>query len=102
MVIPKQVTGSTESGERVALAELWSRRHATKFNSVPYVIQRAAAAAFSPEGAKQTGDQVLYYMENARLIREGLRKAGYTVFGGEHAPYVWVRTPEGLSSWTNA
>ncbi len=99
MVIPKSVDGTTAAGDRVSLGQLWSRRHATKFNSVPYVIQRAAAATFSPEGAKQTGDQVAYYLENARLIGEGLRAAGHTVFGGEHAPYVWIRTPDGLSSW---
>ena len=98
-VIPSQCTGTTASGERVALRDLWSRRHATKFNSVPYVIQRAAAAAFTPEGRKQTGEQVAFYMENARRIREGLGNAGLTVFGGEHAPYIWMRTPEGLSSW---
>jgi LL-diaminopimelate aminotransferase len=62
-------------------------------------VQRAAAAAFSPEGLKQTAEQVAYYMENARRIREGLSAAGFSVFGGEHAPYVWLRTPQGLSSW---
>jgi len=99
MVIPKTVMGSTASGERVSLNQLWGRRHATKFNSVPYVIQRAAAATYTPEGQKQTQEQVRYYMENARLIREGLAQAGFTVFGGEHAPYIWMRTPDGQTSW---
>ncbi|MEM7410788.1 MAG: LL-diaminopimelate aminotransferase [Myxococcota bacterium] len=98
-VVPKALSGSTAGGERVSLHGLWSRRHATKFNSVPYVIQRAAAAVFTPEGAKQTGEQVAYYMANAEALRSGLGAAGFTCFGGEHAPYVWVETPEGLSSW---
>ncbi|MBW2275329.1 MAG: LL-diaminopimelate aminotransferase [Deltaproteobacteria bacterium] len=98
-VVPRELTGTTASGERVGLNELWGRRHATKFNSVPYVIQRAAAAALSDEGLAQTGEQVSYYMENARRIREGLAAAGFTVFAGEHAPYIWMRTPGGLSSW---
>jgi len=98
-VIPKQLSGSTRAGQRVSLADLWNRRHATKFNSVPYVIQRGAAAAFSPEGRAQTADQVSYYMENAQRICRGLQAAGFSVFGGEHAPYIWMRTPGGLSSW---
>lgn len=99
MVIPKTVTGTTASGERVPLNQLWGRRHATKFNSVPYVIQRAAAASFSPEGKAQTEQQVRHYMDNAKLIREGLAAANFTVFGGEHAPYIWMRTQEGQTSW---
>jgi LL-diaminopimelate aminotransferase len=98
-VVPKALTGSTSGGERVSLNGLWARRHATKFNSVPYVIQRAAAAVFSPEGAKQTREQVAYYMANARTLRDGLGAAGLTLFGGEHAPYIWVKTPAGMSSW---
>jgi len=98
-VIPKEVTGTTASGERVPLHGLWSRRHATKFNGVPYVIQRAAAAVYTPEGRKQTAEQVAYYMANAQAIRRGLGTAGFRCFGGEHAPYVWVRTPNGRSSW---
>ena len=78
------------------LRELWARRQATKFNGVPYVVQRAAAAVHSPEGRKQTAEQVAYYMENARRLREGLGAAGFSVFGGEHAPYIWMRTPSGL------
>ncbi len=98
-VIPKAVTGATSSGERIPLARLWNRRHATKFNAVPYPIQRAAEAVFSPEGRKQTREQVAFYMENARLLREGLGAAGFRVFGGEHAPYIWLEVPERGSSW---
>ena len=98
-VIPKELTGATASGERVSFHALWSRRHATKFNSVPYVIQRAAEAVYTADGQKQTLEQVAFYLENARVLREGLGGAGFTVFGGVHAPYLWMRTPSGLSSW---
>jgi LL-diaminopimelate aminotransferase len=98
-VVPKALTGSTAAGERVPLNGLWLRRHSTKFNGVPYVVQRAAAAVFTPEGRKQTREQIDYYMANAAHVRQGLGSAGITCFGGEHAPYVWVRTPQGLSSW---
>jgi LL-diaminopimelate aminotransferase len=98
-VVPKELTGVTASGDRASLHALWSRRVSTKFNSVPYVIQRAAEAVFSNEGAKQTAEQVAYYMSNAGLLRTGLSAAGFRVFGGEHAPYIWMRTPEGTASW---
>ncbi|MBW2231750.1 MAG: LL-diaminopimelate aminotransferase [Deltaproteobacteria bacterium] len=99
MVVPKAATGKNARGESVSLNTLWGRRHSTKFNGVPYVIQRAAAAAFSEQGATQTAEQVSYYMENARRIREGLSTAGFTVYAGEHAPYIWMKTPQALSSW---
>ena len=98
-VVPKALTGTTAAGDRVPLRTLWARRQSTKYNGVPYFVQRAAEAVFSPEGRKQTGEQVAYYMANAGRLREGLRAAGFTVFGGEHAPYIWIRTPEGVSSW---
>jgi LL-diaminopimelate aminotransferase len=98
-VIPSGVTGTTPGGERVALQSLWSRRQSTKFNGVPYVIQRGAEAVHSPEGKKQTAEQVAYYMENARRLREGLGAAGFAVFGGVHAPYIWMRVPSGTTSW---
>ena len=98
-VVPRELTGSSASGERISLNRLWARRQSTKFNSVPYLVQRAAAAVYSPEGSKQTGEQVAYYMENARQIREGLTASGFKVFAGIHAPYIWIRTPDGLSSW---
>ncbi len=99
-VIPRDVTGTTASGERVPLRELWARRQATKFNGVPYVVQRAAEAVFSDEGRKQTREQVEFYLENARLLREGLGAAGLEVHGGVHAPYLWLGTPDGMPSWT--
>jgi LL-diaminopimelate aminotransferase len=98
-VIPRELTGTTQGGERVPLRELWARRQTTKFNGVPYVVQRAAEAVFSEEGRKQTEQQIEHYMENARLLRAGLASAGFEVFGGEHAPYLWLATLGGLSSW---
>ena len=98
-VVPKALTGKAANGERVPLRDLWARRMATKFNGVPYIVQRAAAAGFSDAGRKQTAEQVAHYMENARLIREGLQAAGFTAYAGEHAPYIWLRTPEGTTSW---
>ena len=98
-VVPRELVGEDAGGEPVPLHDLWSRRQATKFNEVPYAIQRAAAAVFSPEGQEQTGHQVAYYMDNARRIREGLEAAGFEVFGGQNAPYIWLGTPGGLSSW---
>jgi LL-diaminopimelate aminotransferase len=75
------------------------RRQTTKFNGVSYPIQKAAAAIFTPEGAKAIQANIAYYMENAKLIREGLKAAGYTVYGGVNAPYIWLKTPQGLDSW---
>ncbi len=98
-VVPKECTGTTAAGERVPLRELWARRMSTKFNGVPYVVQRAAEAVVKPEGRKQTDEQVAFYRENARRLRTGLGAAGFTVFGGVHAPYIWLRTAGGLSSW---
>jgi LL-diaminopimelate aminotransferase len=98
-VVPKEVTGRTASGERVALNSLWLRRQSTKFNAVPYVIQKGAAAVYTEEGQSQIKALVDFYMENARIIRTGLKSAGLTVYGGENAPYIWLKTPDGLSSW---
>jgi len=98
-VVPKECTGSTAAGERVPLRELWARRMSTKFNGVPYVVQRAAEAVVKPDGRKQADEQVAFYRENAHRLREGLAAAGFTVFGGVHAPYIWLRTAGGLSSW---
>jgi len=99
MVVPKTVTGVGADGARVSLNALWARRHTTKFNGASYVVQRGAAAAYSPEGLAQTTAQIAFYMENARLLREGLAAAGFTVFGGVHAPYIWMRTQGGATSW---
>lgn len=93
-VIPKEL----KSGD-VMLNSLWARRHGTKFNGAPYIIQRAGEAIYTEEGKRQTKEQVAYYMKNARVIREGLRGAGYTVSGGVNAPYIWLKTPDNMTSW---
>jgi len=98
-VVPKELHGRASTGERVSLNALWLRRQSTKFNGVPYVIQRGAAAVYTPEGQKQIRATIDYYMDNARVIREGLEAAGLTVYGGRNAPYIWVKTPPGLDSW---
>lgn len=98
-VIPKSLTGTTKSGEEQAIHPLWNRRHSTKFNGVSYPVQRGAAAAYSEEGKQQIAELVAFYMNNARLLREGLEAAGFKVYGGVNAPYVWIKTPNGLSSW---
>jgi len=98
-VVPKELMGTTASGERRAVHPLWNRRQSTKFNGVPYVIQRAAAAAYSRDGAAQVRALIDFYLDNARLLREGLTKAGLTVYGGVNAPYVWVKTPGSTTSW---
>ncbi len=83
----------------VELNGLWNRRQCTKFNGVPYIIQKAAAAVYSDEGYKQTRDAIAYYLENAKIIREALTEAGLSVYGGENAPYIWAKTPNGMKSW---
>jgi LL-diaminopimelate aminotransferase len=98
-VVPRELQGRTSSGRRLSLNEMWLRRTSTKSNGPPYVIQRAAAAVYTPEGQKQVRVLTDYYMDNARLIRDGLTAAGLTVYGGSSAPYIWARTPAGLSSW---
>jgi LL-diaminopimelate aminotransferase len=98
-VVPKALCGTSAAGERVPLRDLWARRQSTKFNGVPYPVQRAAAAVHSPAGRKQTQEQIAHYMGNAERLRAGLGGAGFRLFGGEHAPYIWMRTPDGLSSW---
>jgi LL-diaminopimelate aminotransferase len=98
-VVPKTVMGKLSSGERQPLHPLWNRRHCTKFNGVSYPIQRGAAAAYSDDGKKQIRGLIDFYLENARLLRVGLESSGMTVFGGVNAPYVWLKTPNQLSSW---
>jgi LL-diaminopimelate aminotransferase len=98
-VVPKDVHGRSAGGERVALHGLWHRRQSTKFNGVPYVVQRGAAAVYSGEGQREVRALVDHYMENARLIREGLLETGLSVYGGRNAPYIWLMTPAGTSSW---
>ncbi len=83
----------------VSLHGLWTRRHGTKYNGAPYIVQRAGEAVYTPEGQRQIREQVAYYMKNAAIIADGLRGAGYTVSGGVNAPYIWLKTPRGMTSW---
>ena len=98
-IVPKELQGRGPKGEPVSMNSLWFRRHSTKYNAAPYVIQRAAAAVYTPEGKKQVTGLIDFYMENARIIREGMQAIGLTVYGGRNAPYIWVKTPPGLDSW---
>lgn len=93
-VIPKEL----KCGD-VMLHSLWARRHGTKFNGAPYIIQAAGAAVYTEEGKKETKEQIAYYMNNAKIIREGLTGAGYEVYGGIDAPYIWLKTPDKMTSW---
>lgn len=93
-VIPKDI----KCGD-VMLHSLWARRHGTKYNGAPYIVQRAGEAVYSAEGKAELKEQVAYYMKNAKTIKDGLAAAGYTVFGGVNAPYIWLKTPDNMSSW---
>ncbi len=93
-VIPKEL----KAGD-VALHGLWARRHGTKYNGAPYIVQRAGEAVYSAEGKSQLKEQVAYYMNNAKYIYEGLKSAGFTVSGGVNAPYIWLKTPDNMTSW---
>jgi LL-diaminopimelate aminotransferase len=98
-VVPKDVVARTAGGEGVELNKLWLRRQSTKFNGVPYIIQRGAAAIYSDAGQREVRALVDFYMDNARIIREGLEAAGLTVYGARNAPYIWLKTPPGFSAW---
>lgn len=93
-VIPKELQSNG-----ISLHSLWSRRHGTKYNGAPYIVQRAGEAAYSESGKKQLSEQIAYYMRNAKTIREGLNSYGYTVYGGDNAPYIWWKVPNGKKSW---
>jgi LL-diaminopimelate aminotransferase len=99
-VVPKEVVGYTAAGEPVELNKLWNRRHCTKFNGVPYIIQKGAEAVYTDAGQAQIKVLVDYYMANAKMIREGIKSTGIEVFGGINAPYIWLKTPQGLDSWS--
>ena len=98
-VVPKELCAFTLQGERVQLNRLWNRRQCTKFNGTSYITQRGAEAVYSPEGKQQVKATIDYYMTNARIMKEGLQSCGLEVFGGDNAPYLWLKTPDGLSSW---
>ncbi|QEM69341.1 LL-diaminopimelate aminotransferase [Geobacter sp. FeAm09] len=99
VVVPEEVMGTTPGGERYSFNKLWLRRTTTKFNGASYPVQRAAAAVYSDEGWPQIREIIDYYMENARIIHEGLAAAGLTVYGGVNAPYIWLKVPAGMTSW---
>ncbi len=99
VVVPEELEGTTTNGEKYSVNKLWLRRQTTKFNGASYPVQKAAAAVYSAEGWQQTKEIIDYYMENARIIREGMKAAGLTVYGGVNAPYIWLKTPSGMSSW---
>ena len=98
-IIPKTVKGRAADGSLVPFNKLWNRRHTTKFNGTAYIVQRGAAAIYTEEGQKQVKELVSYYMENARIIREGLKAIGIKAYGGVNAPYIWLKTPDNMSSW---
>lgn len=98
-VVPKELTAATLEGERIPLNRLWNRRQCTKFNGTSYITQRGAEAIYTPEGKEQIKTTIDYYMTNAQIMKKGLESTGLKVFGGENAPYLWVKTPRGTSSW---
>ena len=98
-VIPKEVKGYTKDGKEIMLNRLWNRRQCTKFNGASYVTQRGAEAIYTEEGKKEIRENIEYYRENAKIIREGLTKAGFTVYGGVNAPYIWLKLPDEIKSW---
>ena len=98
-VIPEGVVAYDAAGNAHPVRKLWNRRHTTKFNGVSYPVQKAAAAIYSEEGKKEVQAVIAYYMENAKIMRANLEEAGYNVFGGVNAPYVWVKTKGSMKSW---
>ncbi len=98
-IIPKGLMGTTSDGAQQSIHALWNRRHCTKFNGVSFPVQRAAAAIYTDEGKKQIKELIAFYMNNAKVLREGLTEAGFEIYGGVNAPYVWLKTPDGVSSW---
>ena len=93
-VIPKDI-----KAEDITLHSLWARRHGTKYNGAPYIVQKAGEAVYSEAGKAQLKEQIAYYMKNAKVIYEGLKSAGYSVSGGVNAPYIWLETPKNMTSW---
>ncbi len=99
VVVPSTVKGYDESGKEYSIKAMWNRRQTTKFNGCPYIVQRAAEAVYSEEGKKETKQMVQNYMKNATKILDALKKMGLEVYGGVHAPYIWIKTPDNLPSW---
>lgn len=98
-IVPKDLTAATLDGKRIPLNPLWNRRQSTKFNGTSYISQRAAAAIYTPEGKEQVKQTIDYYMRNAHKMQTTLKRLGYDIYGGQNAPYIWMKTPTGSSSW---
>ena len=98
-IVPKELKLYTKNGEEINANKLWNRRQCTKFNGVPYITQKAAEATYTEEGKRQIKENIRYYLENAKIIKQGLEKAGFTVYGGVNSPYIWLKVPDGLTSW---
>ncbi len=99
-VVPKTLITESANGKEISINALWNRRQSTKFNGTPYIVQKAAEAVYSPGGQLEVGEMVAYYMRNAEIIRKGLAEKGWTIFGGENSPYIWLKCPNGMDSWT--
>ena len=99
VVVPKTVKGYTKEGKEVSLNTLWNRRTCTKFNGVSYIVQKGAEATYSEEGKKQIQENIQYYKENAKIIKEGLEEQGFEVYGAVNSPYIWLKVPDGMTSW---
>ena len=98
-VVPKQLRAYTKKGETIFLNGLWRRSHSTRFGAASYITQRAAEAVYTDQGQKEIMENIKYYQENAKYIKQKLEKVGFTVYGGEHSPYIWLKTPNGMKSW---
>jgi LL-diaminopimelate aminotransferase len=98
-VVPKELEGTLPNGEKASLNAMWARRQTTKFNGASFIVQRGAAAVYTEAGLAQTAAQIDSYMQNASLLRDGLARAGFTVYGGENAPYIWLKTKDGMPAW---
>ena len=98
-VIPKNLSGLSPKNEKVDLWSLWNRRQSTKFNGVSYIVQRGAEAVYSPQGKKEVQELINFYMKNAKIMKNKLQTAGFKVYGGDNAPYIWIKVPDQMTSW---
>ena len=98
-IVPKNLLGYSSKNEKIELWPLWNRRQSTKFNGVSYIVQKGAEAVYSPEGKKEVRDLIDFYMENAKIMKNKLQTAGYKVYGGDNAPYIWIKVPDQMTSW---
>ena len=99
MCYPRNLSGFNSQGKKINLWELWNRRQSTKFNGVSYIVQRGAEAVYSSDGKEEVKNLIDFYMENARIMKNKLNSAGFRVYGGDNAPYVWIKVPDNMSSW---